>query len=289
MIPVFLTRVKTHDSIVLDGIVVEPRKKSDAALIWIHGLASRFSSGQDLIKELSSACRTRGIAYFKFNTRGHDVVNRDLPKKKALQGAAFEKFEECVPDIRAMISFARKRGYKKIVLAGHSTGANKVAYYLHKTKDPAVKALMLLGPVNDISAGRKKFGAAGLRAGVALAKKLGRKNPNALMPEKYGIISARRFVSMYESGHAEDTFPYLDPRAQWKGLKGIRVPIAVIFGERDEYLDRPAHKLIDTLRIHAPLAKSFSGVIIRNADHGFKSKEKELTDAIIRFIKRGVV
>lgn len=289
MIPVLLTRIKTRDHVFLDGIAVLPRHPSRTALVWIHGLGSNFSHGQTLIKELSGQCVRNRIAYFKFNTRGHDVVNRDLPKKKVLQGAGFEKFEECVLDIRAMILFARRRGYKKIILAGHSTGANKVLYYLSETKDPSIKGLILLGPVNDISAGRKKFGAAGLAAGVALARKLACKNPDTLMPQTYGIISARRFLSMYEAGHAEDTFPYLAPHTQWKKLNNIRTPIAVIFGERDEYLDRPARKLIDTFRSHAPLAKSFSGAIIKNADHGFKKKEGALSKEITRWIQQAVV
>ncbi len=285
MIPLFLARIKTRDGISLAGIVGEPQRKSDTALIWIHGLGSNFSHGQTLVKELSLVLQKNNIGYFKFNTRGHDIANRDTPKGKKLQGAGFEKFEECVPDIRAMIRFTRSLGYKKIILAGHSTGANKILYYLYKTRDPAVRGLMLLGPVSDIAAGRKKFGHAGRARGVALAEKLFRKDPSALMPLSYGILSARRFLSMFRAGGAEDTFPYLTPHAEWKELKSVRVPIAVIFGSRDEYLDRPATKLIEIFRAHAPLSKSFTGVIIKNADHGFRRKEKELSRVIMQWVK----
>jgi len=305
MIPVLLTRVKTRDYIILDGIAVLPRRRSDTALIWIHGLGSNFSRGQTLMKELSEQCVKNCIAYFKFNTRGHDVVNRDAPDGKGLQGAGFEKFEDCVLDIRAMIAYARAQGYKKIILAGHSTGANKSLYYLYKTRDPAVKGLLLLGPVSDIAAGRKKFGAAGLSRGVALATKLAKKDPRALMPLSYGIFSAQRFLSMFCQGATENIFPYLDPAAEWKALKSIRVPLCVIFGERDEYLDpvrspsrrrrddrrlrrltsNGAQKLIDIFRANARWTKSFSSAIIKSANHGFEKKEKQLADAIIRWIK----
>jgi alpha-beta hydrolase superfamily lysophospholipase len=133
MLPVYLTKIKTRDGVTLEGIAVLPRRKSNTALVWLHGLSSRFSSGQTLIKELSAACQKSGIGYFKFNNRGHDIVNRDLPEK--LGGAGFEKFEDCVLDIRAMLNFAGNLGYKKIILAGHSTGANKALYYLYKTRD----------------------------------------------------------------------------------------------------------------------------------------------------------
>ena len=284
LLPVLLTRIKTDDGIILDGIAILPRRQSDTALIWIHGLGSNFSHGQPLTKELSRLCTNNQIAYFNFNTRGHDVVNRDTPSGKGLQGAGFEKFEECVVDIRAMIRFARQHGYKKIILGGHSTGANKALYYLYQTRDRDVKGLILLGAVSDISAGRKKFGIAGHARGVTLAEALIRKNPQALMPQSYGIISAARFLSMFRPGETEDVFPYLDPTADWKELKSIRVPLAVIFGSRDEYMNQPTQKLIEIFRAHAPLSRSFSGVIIKGADHGFKGKEKELSQQIIHWV-----
>lgn len=286
MIPVSLARIVTRDRMALDGIVVEPRKKSRAALVWIHGLGSNFAHGQPLIAKLSAACRADGIGYFKFNTRGHDIVNRDSPRNG---GSGFERFEDCIHDIRAVIREAKRLGYRTIILAGHSTGANKALYYLYKTKDPGVKGLVLLGAVSDIAAGRKKFGPANLARGVALAEKLVKKHPDALMPRQYGIFTAQRFLSMFRAKGAEDVFPYLDPRAAWKELKSIRAPVAVIFGDKDQYLNPPAQKRMDTFRANAPLAKSFSGAIIKDADHGFKGKEKEVALIMTRWIKQAVV
>lgn len=286
MIPLFLTRIKTRDSVSLHGVVVRPRRKSDTALVWVHGLGSNFAGGQTLIAELSERCAKRGIAYFKFNTRGHDIVNRDTSQKKGLQGSGFERFEDCVRDIRAVIREAKRLGYRKIILAGHSTGANKVLYYLYKTKDPAVKGLILLGPVSDIAAGRKKFGVAGLARGIALSEKLAKKNREILMPQEYGIFTAWRFLSMFRAGGAEDVFSYLDPAARWQELKSVRVPVAVVIGSRDKYLDRPAQRIIDIFRANALLAKSFSGAIIKDADHGFKGEEKGLTQEIMGWIAK---
>lgn len=289
MIPVHLTRVKTRDGVLLDGIASLPRGTWDTALVWVHGLGSRFSRGQTLIKELSSRCAAERIAYFKYNTRGHDIVNRDAAGKDALAGAGFERFADCRADIDAMISSARRAGAEKIILAGHSTGANKSLYYMHKTRNRRVKGLILLGPVSDIVAGRKKFGAAALARGVAIARRRARADRAALMPRPYGIISAARFLSMFCAGGAEDVFPYTDPAAAWAELRGIRVPLAVVIGGRDEYLDRPARQLVEVFRANAGWTKSFSGAIIKGADHGFRRKERELAVAIVAFAKRAVV
>lgn len=281
-IPVILTRIKTRDGVTLDGIYIKPKRKGDTALIWLHGLTSYFYSGQALIKELSSRCRKQGIGYLKFNTRGHDVVARGT---KHPLGAAFEKFEDCVYDIRAMIRFAKGLGYKNIILAGHSTGANKALYYLYQTKDWRVKGLILLGPTSDIDFDLKKFGKGEVTKRLALAEKLKQKDPHRLLPQKFGIWSARRLVSILSPGAREDVFPYYNQKAQWKELRSVRVPVAVIFGSRDEYLTSPAKELIEVFRNHSR-AKSFSGVIVRGANHGFIKKEKELAKVIVGWIKR---
>lgn len=287
MIPVFLTPIKTRDGITLEGIVVEPQRKGNTALIWIHGLGSRFYTSQTLIREFSLRCQQNGIGYFKFNTRGHDVVNRD-GKKKNYIGAAFEKFEECVLDIRAMVLFARRLGYTKVILAGHSTGANKALYYCYKTRDPAVEGLVLLGPVSNIAYDQKMMGLVKWRHGLATARRLKIKKPTTLMPQEFGLQTARRFWSASNPGENEDTFPYYNPAAQWEALKSVRIPLAVILGSRDEYRDRPIKKILDAFRAHATSTKSFFGIIIKDANHGFLKREKEFSRIIIRWVVQAI-
>jgi alpha-beta hydrolase superfamily lysophospholipase len=286
MIPVLLTRVKTRDGVSLDGIYVKPAHRSNTALIWVHGLGSRFSSGQTLTKEVSSAASKSGVGYFNFNNRGHDTVNRDGIGKKRNLGRAFERFEDCVHDIRAVIREARRLGFKNIVLAGHSTGANKILYYLHKTKDRSVKGLLLLAGLSDISAVAKEIGLRELRRRVKIVEKLARKNPTALVPEKFGLYSHARYLSLFQPGRNEDTFPYYNPMAEWKALKSIRIPVAVVIGAKDQYLDRPAKNLIEIFQKNAIRTKSFSGVIIKGANHGFYKKEKELAKVIADWIRK---
>lgn len=286
MIPVLLTKIKTRDGVTLDGIYVRPKRKSKTALIWVHGLTSYFHSGQTLIKELSARCRNAGIGYFKFDNRGHDIVARG-PNHPL--GTAFEKFEDCIHDIRALINFAKRLGYRKMVLVGHSTGANKALYYLYKTPDPRVKGLVLLGPTSDIAYDYMKFGKEKIRQRVAIAKKLKKKNSLSLLPQNFGIWSAQRYVSILEEGKPEDVFPYYSPRARWKELKSVKVPMAVIVGSREEHLDRPLKKFMEAFRKNARSAKSFSGIVIKGAQHSFQKKERELSRAIIKWAKRAVV
>jgi len=279
-IPILLTSIKTRDGMTLDGIAILPLQKSNTALIWIHGLSSRFSSGQTAIKEVSDACRNAGIGYFKFSTRGSHVAFRG---NNRMLGGGFEAFDECILDIRAMIRYVRKLGFVNIILAGHSTGANKIVHYAATTKDRSVKSIILLGAISDIVALRKEMGVKKFANACDIAEKL-QKNKTALMPPQYGLFSARRFWSLCHSGEKEDTFPYYDEKRKWHALESIRIPITVIIGSRDQYLDRTPATYLAAFQCHALLTKRFRGVMIKSADHGFHGKEKELADQIVRAI-----
>jgi alpha-beta hydrolase superfamily lysophospholipase len=280
-VEVSLVRLRTRDGVWLDGVMAEPRRRR-AALIWVHGLGSVFSSGQGLIRELSSRLNAAGIGYFKLNNRGHDVV---AGRGTLLAGAAFERFGHCVIDIRAMIAFAARCGYRRVILAGHSTGANKILHYAARARDRRVAGVILLGPVSDIAAAVKHLGARELRRRVAAAERLARRDPQALVPRAWGFWSARRYISLYRPGEDEDVFPYYRPGARWAALRAVRVPIAAIIGSRDEYLDRRPEALIDAFRQNAVRARSFTGVVIPGARHGFQSHERELADTIVRWAR----
>jgi alpha-beta hydrolase superfamily lysophospholipase len=267
----------------LDGIVVEPRGRRRRAVLWIHGLGSSFASGQPLTRELSARFIAEGIAYFKFNTRGHDPVSRAGGR---LAGAAFEPFTRCVEDIRAMIGLAARRGYAEIVLAGHSTGANKALHYMARTRDRRVRLLMLLGPIADIAGETARIGAGELSRRVARAERIAARAPDALVPREWGLWSARRYLSLYRSGGAEDVFPYYRAGARWTALGRVRVPLAIVLGERDEFLDRPALDVVRAFERHATGTRAFTGTVIPRAGHGFQGRERALADAMLDIVTR---
>ena len=280
-VPISLVRVRTRDGVWLDGVIAEPRRRRKVALIWVHGLGSVFSSGQPLLRTLAASLNAAGIAYLKLNNRGHDTVARG---GKRLAGAAFERFGESVEDIRTAIALARRAGYERVVLAGHSTGANKVLHYVARGRDRRVIGLILLGPVSDVAAEMKRVGRRELRRRVTVAERIARRDPNALVPRAFGFWSAQRYLSLYRPGGAEDVFPYYRPDARWSALRRIRLPLAAIVGRRDEYLDRRAEALIDAFALNATRAQSFTGIVIPRARHGFQSREHDLARAMVRWI-----
>lgn len=281
-VPVSLVRLKTRDGVWLDGVVTEPKRRPRTALVLVHGLGSVFSSGPILTRELSAGLNAASIAYFKFNTRGHDVVARG---GRRMAGAAYERFVDCVEDIRTVLAFVAQCGYRRVVLAGHSTGANKVLYYASRPRDRRVVGIVLLGPVSDVAAEAKRLGWRELRRRVATAQRIARRDPQGLVPRAWGYWSARRYISLYRPGEVEDVFPYYRPGARWTALRSVRLPIAAIVGSRDEFLDRPARDVITAFRQNATRAPTFTGSVIPGARHGFQRRERVLADMIVRWIR----
>jgi pimeloyl-ACP methyl ester carboxylesterase len=279
-VPVLLVSVRTRDGVVLDGVAAHPRGRRRAALIWVHGLGSSFSSGQPLIRALSARLNAAGIGYLKLDTRGRGVVAR---AGRRLVGAAFERFGESVRDIRAMIALAVRSGYREVILAGHSTGANKALHYVARTGDRRVAGLILLGPIADVAGERKRVGYRELARRVAAAERMTRRDPDALVPRAWGFLSARRFISLYRPGETEDVFPYYRPDAGWTALRRVRVPLAVVVGSRDEYLDRPAREVIAAFERNATGTRAFSGILVPLARHGFRGHERVLAREVVRW------
>jgi pimeloyl-ACP methyl ester carboxylesterase len=152
--------------------------------------------------------------------------------------------------------------------------------------DRRVAGLILLGPIADVAGERKRIGRRELARRVAAAERLARRDRRALVPRAWGFLSARRFISLYRPGGAEDVFPYYRPRARWVALGRVRVPLAVIVGGRDEYLDRRADELIAAFERHATGTRAFTGLVVPRAPHGFRGREAAVAREIVRWIRR---
>ena len=143
-----LARLRTRDDVHLDGVFAEPTRRSETALVWVHGLGSVFSSGQPLIRELSARLTRRGHRLFQ--------VQYPWPRRRRAPGA--DPGRRRVRAVSRLCArsprrdcFCPPRELPRIVLAGHSTGANKVLYHAAKTEDRRVTGLILLGPIPHLA------------------------------------------------------------------------------------------------------------------------------------------
>lgn len=286
-----LHQIITKDKIPLEGLLFEPKRKSRVAAVWVSGLTGRFSSNPQRIHTLAKTLVANKITFAIFDHRGRDIVapiKKHAKKKKyILGGAAFERFEHCALDIDAVIGFLRKNGYKKIFLFGHSTGANKIAYYYWKKCGRRISGLGLLGPISDIPALKQKLGRkyrAALKKAQTMFKQGKRDALLSFSLVDGAFYSARRFLSIAGEVGKEDTFPYYDPKRKFYWAKNIRIPVFVLIGGKDQYADRPIPEIAAAFKRQIP-PQHFSGMIVAGADHSFFGKEQVMAQAILGWIK----
>ncbi len=284
-----LHQIKTKDGLLLEGLFFKPKKRGRVAAFYVGGLSSRFSGNPKRLFALARAFMSNGIAFAAFDHRGFGTINfvrRSGGRKSILGGVAFERFEDSVYDIEAVIRFLQAKGFRKIFLLGSSTGATKAAYYIWRKKSRGLAGIGLLGAISDIPVQKQELGRNYRRALEEAERMVRRGKGEELMPRKFvggAYWGAARFLSIAKEGAREDTFPYYNPRRHFYWAKHVRKPILVLLGSKDQFVDRPIKKIMDVFEREI-LKRWFSGVILPGAPHSFTGKEKELASIITRWI-----
>ena len=282
-----ISRIQTADKIFLDGIIYEAPKKSQTAIIYVHGLGGAFYGNPKRLQEYAKECKKQGFGFFAFNNRGNNSVVR-IDKEENGKfisedgGCAFEDFSDSIFDIDAVIEEAKKRKYTRILLIGHSTGANKAVYYLYKKPKNDIELAVLSGAVSDVPMVKKILGS-GYQKAIKYAQKIIKQNKNELLPQEliFQFATPKRFLSLAKEKTQEDVFQYYLEKPEFRELKSIKIPTLVIIGEMDQYATIKPEKIIE---IYKNINKKVDGIIIKNADHSFRNFEKESVREIFSWI-----
>jgi pimeloyl-ACP methyl ester carboxylesterase len=140
-----LVYVNTSDTVTNAGAVFSPVSQSvtSVAVVWIHGSTVNFYEPRyvAIARELAA----RGLTTIVGNTRMHDLGNVETYRgsKRVRGGAYWGVPTDQVHDIAAWIDLAEKRGFRKVILVGHSAGAPAVQIYQAQKQDPRVAGLVI--------------------------------------------------------------------------------------------------------------------------------------------------
>ncbi len=274
-----LVKFKTPKNFELFGFYLG-KKNPETIYIFIHGLGSSIFRKAELYQFLVS----KNSSVLAFNNRGSEIISRfsqikgksSDDYKSKIFGSAHEKFIDSFDDISGAVQWAKKLKPKKIILVGHSTGCQKSIYYLSKNYDKKVKGVVLLSPISDLAGilnmvDKKEFN----KAYNYTKRKLKEKRGNHLLPLSIwpSYIDAQRFLSLYSKNSPEEVFSYSQKNKQARILRKVKVPIYVLLGSEDKYLDRNAEQIVDWFLKHIKTNK-FKAEIIFQAGHSFRDFEK---------------
>lgn len=284
-----LSQITTSDGLVHQGVFFKPEQPARTAILWIHGLGSTFYAHLPILEQFASHCQKRGLGLAAFNTRGHDIVTSihkleptsDKGYTRLSAGASQEIFTDSVYDLEAGVQFLLEQGFDKVILIGHSTGANKAVYYTTKRPNPAVSAIVLTSPLSD----RLGLPQEERQQKISIMKQLQQSGKGDLLTTDhfYYPITPDRFLSLFEESSIEDVFDYGDPEPQMKLYSQIKLPLLVVFGEADEHAHRPIPE-IKSVFDSKTTSLSYLSVVIPDAMHSFGEREDVFAKEIMHYI-----
>lgn len=291
----------TPDGFSLPGLWYSPeRNDTQTVCVFLHGCGSssvfyKVEKMHIFAQELSK----QGIHFLAFNNRGaHYIKKLSQEKNGETQdirlGTALEKIVDCVPDIQGAIEYIQKRGMKKIILLGESTGANKIVVYNHYVPDNPITAYVCVGGGDDMGLWAQQFGFENwknilqtcmnkISAGVG--DQLYSVDLNA------GIMSYQSLFDVLNPDGDYNCFPYTEyfRKEKWstqplfRYWSEIKKPTFVLYGSDDIFTSETPAKAIKALQKHQNPSAHIEYQIVKNADHSFHGNESEEIGQTIRW------
>ncbi len=279
-----LVKFNTKDQVELQGFLCS-YKKSKTALVHVHGMTSSLWSGTGM--QMQEVAFKSKISFFSFNNRGLGGVNFFSGKKYGVYGTSYEKFKDCLDDIGGAISFLKKKGYKNFILSGHSTGCQKVAYYMASRNDKSVKAIILLAPADDLNYEKKRHGGKFYHYLKCAKRLVDSKKGDVILPKYISeyLFSAKRYYDLYKDNSLEgNIFNYEKPI---KIIGKIKVPILAIFGKDEEFKVISPDEMLD--KIDEEFRIDYSETNLINGNHTFSGARQELIKEVSYWVNWYIV
>jgi pimeloyl-ACP methyl ester carboxylesterase len=274
-----LVHVQTNDGITNAGALFRAPvgSASPIAVIWIHGSQLNFydPSYVKIGRELAA----RGFTTITVNTRMHDLGNLATTRGQRVRGGVYwGRYSEQVRDLAAWIDFAVARGFKSVILTGHSAGATAVQAYQAETQDRRVVGLVIASgrfqpnttpPDPERLAQAKKLVSEGL--GEALL-------PNADRPTSF--VSAATFLDLANMGQVlRDFYGVKTPDPP---VTRVRCALLAWFGTKEPEIGTTADlELLKSTLQRLPAGPSrVDTVMIQNADHMYSGEEAQVAQTL---------
>ena len=179
-------------------------------------------------------------------------------------------------------------------MSGHSLGTEKVVYYMNNGNHAdKINSIVLLAPSDSFGSHRMLNGEVNERnMEVELLLKqsedlINKREGNEFLPRdsygsRNGIMpkSAESFMNFLGSASKLlEALPFREERLEY--YSKIEIPILVVIGDQKEYTAIPITEALDLMKQENKNTRTFQ---IRDCDHDFQGKEKELADIVLKFI-----
>ncbi len=263
----------------------DARRPSRTVVIAITGIHGNFYSNP-FYYNVGDTLNAAGIDFVYAQTCDAFGQMRSVDwrtEEPVLIGSWNERFADAVDDVEAWINYAQHQGYERIVLAGHSLGANKVIRYLSETHDPRVSRFLLLSPCN--------------------VKHL----TNVVPAQERAVVR-----SMVEHGRGQERLPFpllgwidcvadtahdwlfsdvldnvhVERDADFSQVASIKHAGALLIGTYDAFTYGDPAGFLANINDHFPVAARNRLVFIEGTGHTYQQKEQEMADDVLDLVQQ---
>jgi pimeloyl-ACP methyl ester carboxylesterase len=285
-----LLYIRTADDLRLNGVHYIPQNgNKDLCVLMIHGMSGNILENY-FAHVLGEKLSENNFGYLYGHNRGYNHIN-DLVTSKVIpgkgyeskrMGAAYERFAESLFDVDSWIKEIVTLGYKRIVLAGHSLGCNKLIYYFYKRNPKNISGVILLSPPEpEYNPNHKKL--------LEEAKEnIKNGSPRKILSEMvwdWYNLSSQTYAEQTETGGPGDNIPIRRNPERFEQLEALSVPTLCVIGEQDDIVIRSLDEDMDLIEKKAINVKSFTKKFIKGASHTYDAVEENLADEILKWIK----
>jgi dienelactone hydrolase len=284
-----LKRIHTSDNVELVGLLYEPDIKTEKVLVHVHGMAGNFYENK-FLDSIADMLTKNGIAFFVFNNRGtefiKDMYKVEEGKRSVVRlGDSYEKFEDCLFDIKAGIDAVASWGFSTIHLSGHSLAGPKVAYYAAEGNDNRISSVIFLSPADMVGIAKKDKD---FERDISTARKMVAEGKgNDIMPfDIWGdcILSANSYLSVTDESGAVAIFNFYNPELGFATLGKIKIPSLTILGKKDHVVIIPIEQMMAKIKETMVSSPKVDTVILGEADHAYNNYEQQLADTITQWL-----
>ncbi len=233
---------------------------------------------------IGTAFADRGYTCIAVNTRMHDLANVEGYKngKRVRGGGYWGIASDQTKDISAWMDFAKSKGFKKIILVGHSAGAAAVREYESERQDNRVSGLVFASgsvdpsPPIDSSQYVLALPLMSENKGEELIK-----DPKRSFPS---YISAATFMDIANSPpEYKDFFGVHTADA---GITKIHCPILAFYGTDGDIGNEKTLELLKASIQKQPKGPvSVTTDMIKGAEHMYMGKESQVVEVITKWIE----
>ncbi len=282
-----ILRIRTQRGLELKGAVFDGGNRENV-LIMLSGICSNVFQN-DLLVATGELLSKNGItciiahAMDSFSCLAYSDFSTGKQKNT---GVVFDDFSVVYEDVESYVKYAKKEGYKNIILAGHSLGSNKIIHYLGNTPDDFVDYFIVSSPI-DIMHWWKIM--PDIDRCFNLAKQFVDENRgNDILPYMFGGFSPMSADAVLGFYHADNlkNCPVISGIGETNSLYSIKPNGSFIIGSKDSVVGGDAEGFMNKLNALTKHPYNNQVIVVPDASHIFYNKHNEYASTILDCIQK---